>query len=65
MGGCACCPKSDFLSMIYGTDLSLSGVIPQSAGIIKKEFALYRKPGMPGKITDKIIRRNFEKFFAG
>jgi len=52
--------------MIYGTDFSLSGISAQSsAGAIKKELALYKKLGMSCGTTDKIVRRNFEKFFAG
>ena len=50
--------------MIYGTDLSLSAVA-QSSGEMKEELLLYKKLGISGKTTAKIIRRNFEKFFAG
>lgn len=53
--------------MIYGTDYSLSGLTdPQPVSMtIKKELALYKKLGMSGETTAKIIHRNFEKFFAG
>ena len=53
--------------MIYGTDFLLSEMeTPQaSCGAITKELALYKKLGMSGATTEKIIRRNFEKFFTG
>ena len=51
--------------MIYGTDLFLSTVVPQSAPAIKQELALYKKLGVTRAAADKILRRNFDKFFAG
>jgi predicted TIM-barrel fold metal-dependent hydrolase len=50
--------------MIYGTDLHLATVVPHSTEAIKRDLMLYKKMGISGNTTDKIIRRNFEKFFA-
>jgi predicted TIM-barrel fold metal-dependent hydrolase len=51
--------------LIYGTDLFLANVVSSAAARIKKELILFRKLKMTGKTADKILRRNFERFFAG
>jgi predicted TIM-barrel fold metal-dependent hydrolase len=50
--------------LIYGSDQTLVSLWESAPGAMKREISLYRKMKMPAETREKILCRNFRKFFA-